>query len=643
MADDSHQRPSKLDDLRKIDSISDKFEAAIRTQQKPSISLYLKEAPSQIEAALFVELLSLELSYRRGAGLPIDRQDYLTRFEQHREAVQRALPAEPITHVQQPDDTLVADTQPLLAPSVSGKRIGDYQIQEEIARGGMGVVYKAKQIRLNRTIALKMILKGQFASKLEVTRFYTEAKAIAALEHPGIISIYDVDCLDDNHFYTMNFVNGQSLAKHFNNRASQEQEAIRIVRDIANAMSHAHSKGVIHRDLKLENVLIDTQDDIHIIDFGLCKSDHAGTGDTVTGQLLGTPIYMSPEQARGSRRDVGVATDIYAMGMILYRLGTARFPFESQYIYELLQQIESKDPPSPKLFNSSLSSEFERICLCCLQKKAADRYPTAEALAQDLAQSLIQYPNSPPQQPWSRPPVTQQNATVLRRPLRTLLVLGLLALITGLGASVAAVAWKAWAGTSKTANQQIQTDEQLGLFHEPLQNGLDTSLNVEVDQENQFTDIIVGNKHPTVIEIELTLECSQFNFYMPPGSPPAPSIETIASDPNVVTRRQLQENIRAHFEYKVSLQISDQSGKSLATIESDIKWNSADNDYQQVDLWNEESRSVTTRFRRRLTVINPPEGNSKTINATIHVEGDTLFDSKILSCKLELEPSSGGE
>ena len=146
-----------------------------------------------------------------------------------------------------------------------------------------------------------------------------------------------------------------------------------------------------------------------------------------------------------------------------------------------------------------------------------------------------------------------------------------------------------------------------------------------------------------VIEIELSLECSQFNFYVPPGSPPAPSIETIASDPNIVTRRQLQKDIRPHFEYNVSLQISDQSGKSLATIESDIKWNSAANAYQQENIWNEETRSVTTRFRRCLTIINTPEGKSKTINATIHVDGDALFDSKVLSCKLKLRSSSGVE
>lgn len=630
MADDEKHLPKKLNELRQVDSICDKFEAAIMARQEPLIETYLQEAPTGIEAALFAELLSLELAYRLNAGLSIDHRHYLDRFKKHREAVQRALPSKSLTLGGLESDTLASESPTPLSASASGKRIGDYRILEEIARGGMGVVYKANQIRLNRTVALKMILKGQFASKAEVARFYTEAKAIAALEHPAIISIYDVDCLDDNHFYTMNFVEGKSLTKQFKNKTVNEKEAIRIVHEIATAIAYAHSKGVIHRDLKLDNVLIDDNDDIHIIDFGLCKSHHAGDGDTVSGQLLGTPIYMSPEQARGSRRDVGVATDIYAMGMILYRLGTGRFPFESQSIYDLLQQIEEKTPPAPTTFNPALSKEFDRICLHCLEKNPTDRYPTVHALAQDLkTQSTTSHHRSTDKS------TTTQTRSLITRPLRAFVILAVLCLIIGLGLAFNTSVWPRFASDQSDAPRDV-LNEQPTLLSEQDQKIHGQSFKIKMDQENRFENIAVDSQHPTLIAIDLTIECSEFNFYTPPGNPPPPSNEVVANDPGIIKRNELEEFIRVHFEYEASLLVSDESGDTLSESESRITWDRIENTFLENGTWDEESQTVKTRFRCPLTLINKSDEKAEQINATISIKGDTVFGSKILYCEMQL-------
>ncbi len=252
----------------------------------------------------------------------------------------------------------------------------------------MGVVFEARQVSLNRKVALKMILVGQLANDTDVKRFYTEAEAAANLDHPGIVPIFEVGQHDGQHYFSMGFVEGQSLSQRLAEGPLPAREAAELIRRASEAIEYAHQRGVIHRDLKPANILLDQNGNPRVTDFGLAKKTEGDSGLTGSGQIMGTPSYMPPEQAGGKRGEVGPAADVYALGATLYALVTGRPPFQAATAMDTVIQVSSDDPVPPRRLNASVPLDLETICLKCLEKEPTRRYATASDLAADLGRFL---------------------------------------------------------------------------------------------------------------------------------------------------------------------------------------------------------------------------------------------------------------
>jgi serine/threonine protein kinase len=269
-----------------------------------------------------------------------------------------------------------------------GQEFGDYDLIEEIARGGMGIVFKARQVQLNRIVALKMILAGEMAGIEDVQRFKNEAEAAANLDHPGIVPIYEIGTHNAQHYFSMAFIDGSSLADQIKNGPLPEKDAAGILKKVAEAVAYAHGKGVIHRDLKPANVLIDAHGEPRVTDFGLAKQTRSDGDLTHTGAVIGTPSYMPPEQAAGKTDRVDTRADVYSLGAILYCLLTGRPPFLAATSLEILRQVLEQDAVSPLALVSGLSKDLETICLKCWEKDPNRRYQTAQQLADELQRFL---------------------------------------------------------------------------------------------------------------------------------------------------------------------------------------------------------------------------------------------------------------
>ncbi len=265
---------------------------------------------------------------------------------------------------------------------------GDYEIIRELARGGMGVVFEARQVSLNRKVALKMILAGQLAEETDVKRFHTEAEAAANLDHPGIVPIFEVGQHESQHYFSMGFVEGQSLAGRLAGGPLPPRQAAELIRRVSDAIEYAHQHGVIHRDLKPANILLDAQGNPRVTDFGLAKKVQGDSGLTGSGQIMGTPSYMPPEQAGGKRGDVGPAADVYALGATLYALLIGRPPFQAATAMDTVIQVLSEEAVPPRRLNAAIPLDLETICLKCLEKEPARRYASAAALGAELGRFL---------------------------------------------------------------------------------------------------------------------------------------------------------------------------------------------------------------------------------------------------------------
>ena len=252
----------------------------------------------------------------------------------------------------------------------------------------MGVVLKAHQVALNRTVALKVVKSGRFASEAELIRFQTEAEAVAQLDHPHIVPIYEVGQCRGQHFFSMKLVNGTSLDRRLEEFARDPHASARLVATVAQAVHHAHQRGILHRDLKPANVLVDEKGEPHVTDFGLAKRLDGSQEATQSGALLGTPSYMSPEQASGSRGAISTSTDVYGLGTILYALLAGRAPFAGTTLVDTLEMVRNQTPEPPTLLNSRVPRDLEIICLKCLEKEPQRRYQSALALADDLERWL---------------------------------------------------------------------------------------------------------------------------------------------------------------------------------------------------------------------------------------------------------------
>jgi serine/threonine-protein kinase len=317
-----------------------------------------------------------------------------------------------------------SDTPPPL-PTADLPRIRGYEVQGVLGRGGMGVVYKARHLRLNRTVALKMLLDGPYARPEEMERFSREAEAVAGLRHANIVQVYDVGDLDGRPYFTMEYVEGGTLAQKLAGTPQSSDQAAALVAALAEAIQVAHQSGLVHRDLKPANILLTADGTPKVTDFGLARRLEGG-GLTLSGVPVGTPSYMAPEQGRGHRDAIGPAVDVYALGAILYELLTGRPPFRAETAAATLQQVLAEDPVPPSRLNHRVLRDLETICLKCLHKEPTRRYSSARELADDLGRFQQGKPIR------ARVPGVAERAVkwARRRPATALLALALLVLLS---------------------------------------------------------------------------------------------------------------------------------------------------------------------------------------------------------------------
>jgi len=352
--------------------------------QRVKVEAYLEHFPQlRGHREAFHELILGELRLCRELGEPIDLADLERRFPDDLDwlmaQVERLVPTssrEP-TLVEEPDD------HPALWPTLPG-----FEILDELGRGGMGIVFRAVQRKLNRVVAVKALRSGSTRSAKARERLRKEAEAVARLQHPFIVQLYDVVEHDGQLFLILEYVRGTSLSARLRQQPLSPTDAARLVRQLAQAMQHAHEHGIIHRDLKPSNILITADGMPKVTDFGLAKRLDDVSSRTQSGTLLGTPDYMPPEQAEGRAREIGPAADIYSLGCILYEMLVGHPPFRHESMVRLIDAIRFETPIPPSQIAGNIPNALEAICLKCLQKSPSERYPSAAELGADLQRFL---------------------------------------------------------------------------------------------------------------------------------------------------------------------------------------------------------------------------------------------------------------
>ena len=347
------------------------------------------ELASDTEAA--VELIYTEFVAREQLGQRPDPADWFGRFPRWRDDLEQLFQVHRAAGGGSTKNTC-REPPPTLAPTaLAGRRLGHFELLGEAGRGGMGVVYKARQENLGRVVALKVILSGEHGGPQERARFLREAAAAGSLQHPNIIQVHEVGEQDGRPYLAIEWAEGNSLAAKLTGTPWPAREAARHVETLAGAVHHAHQRGIIHRDLKPANIMLTADGTPKITDFGLARrlphgdiSDHVPAFRTTTGAILGTPSYMAPEQAAGDGAGVGPSADTYALGAILYELLTGRPPFQGSSVLDTLLQVRLEEPVPPTRLQPRLPRDLETICLKCLRKEPEKRYPSAAALADDL-------------------------------------------------------------------------------------------------------------------------------------------------------------------------------------------------------------------------------------------------------------------
>ncbi len=353
-----------------------------------------------------LEVIYTEFVIREELGQRPAVAEWYARFPQWREHLQQLFEVhravcgadDPTRATMAPAGEAVTQKEKGGSPIAGPRCLGQYELGEEIARGGMGVIYKARQPGLDRVVALKMILAGENASADDLARFRTEAAAVASLQHPNIVQIYEVGecCQVGGHaplpFLSLEYVDGGNWQQKLAESLPSPREAAQLVEELARAVHYAHEHGVLHRDLKPANVLLTADGTPKLTDFGLAKRLGVDGDQTQTAAIQGTPSYMAPEQARGTPREVGRAADVYSLGAILYESLTGRAPFRGQSYLDTLEQVRTQEPPPPRQLQPKVPRDLETICLKCLAKEPGRRYGSAEALAADLERWLANEP-----------------------------------------------------------------------------------------------------------------------------------------------------------------------------------------------------------------------------------------------------------
>jgi WD40 repeat protein len=467
--------PSRIDpkDLSldwRLERVCGPFEvackAAVAGGPWPRIEDFLSAPAGPGDEALVRELILLEVHYRRRAGEQPGPEGYQARFPGLDPAWLAGAVAAP--------GGAAADPQSVRTPPVTGEpgedspgrlegcppgggAVPGYEILGELGRGGMGVVYQARQTRLNRLVALKMVLAGAHAGPEDLVRFLAEAEAVAALQHPHIVQIFEVGRHAALPFFALEYLEGGSLQDKLRGASLPPREAAQLVQTLARAMHAAHGRGIIHRDLKPANVLLDRDGRAKITDFGLARRVEGGAGLTQSGAIMGTPGYMAPEQAAGRSKEVGPAADVYALGAVLYECLTGRPPFKAATPLDTVLQVLSEEPVPPRRLQPQVPADLETICLTCLHKEPGRRYASALALADDLQRFQAGEPIR------ARPVSWRQRLVkwVKRRPtLAALLAVSGLALALLVGGLVA--------GNLVLAEKQRQTERILRLEQEKV-------------------------------------------------------------------------------------------------------------------------------------------------------------------------------
>jgi serine/threonine-protein kinase len=331
----------------------------------------------QADPEAILSLVCYEIGLRHAGGEWPQAEEYLARFPEHCAALRCYLVEVGRHRTHAPEDAASADLH-----------VPGFEILGEVGRGGMGVVYKARQVALGRVVALKLIRGAGHLQGEHRRRFRVEAEAIARLRHPNIVTVHEVGEHQGRPYLVLEWVEGGRLTDRLAGGPLSETEAAELTRVLAGGVRHAHERGILHRDLKPSNILLTEDGDARIADFGLAKQVEEDAAQTRSGAILGTPAYMAPEQAAGLVHQVGPATDVHALGTVLYEMLTGRPPFLAGSVVKTLEQVRSQEPLPPGLLRPGLSRDLELICLRCLKKDPRDRYPDAGALGEDLRRFL---------------------------------------------------------------------------------------------------------------------------------------------------------------------------------------------------------------------------------------------------------------
>jgi hypothetical protein len=357
-----------------VDRACDGFEEEWLAGGRPQVEDHLARAPEAERPVVLPELVLLDVYYRRRAGQTPIPSDYRDRFPGlDPDWLARAL------------DQTALGTKSVPGPAAELGRLGGYDLVEELGRGAMGVVFKAVQRVAERVVAVKVLPAGVVGDRVHDGRFAAEVQALARLRHPHIVEVYEVGEASGAAFFSMEFAPGGTLAARVKAGPVPVAEAAELVRKLADAVEAAHTAGVLHRDIKPANVLLTADGEPKLSDFGLAKRTDREDGLTRTGAVMGTPSYMAPEQAGGAKQSaVGPRTDVYGLGATLYELLTGRPPFKTDEPHETIRQVLRDDPIRPRALRPDVPADLEAVCLKCLEKDPAGRYPSARALADDL-------------------------------------------------------------------------------------------------------------------------------------------------------------------------------------------------------------------------------------------------------------------
>jgi serine/threonine protein kinase/tetratricopeptide (TPR) repeat protein len=353
--------------------------------------------------------------------------------------------------------------------------LGDYELLEEIGRGAQGVVFRARQKSLNRTVALKVISLGQWASKAHLKRFRREAESAASLDHPSIVPIYEVGERDGSCYFSMKFVEGGQLDEVVRRTPMSIRRAVELIAKVAHTVHYAHEHGILHRDIKPGNILLDAKGEPHLTDFGLARLVESESSVTQTLDVLGTPSYMAPEQAVGNNAAVSSTTDVYGLGAVLYQLLTGHPPFAGGTTYETIKLLEDTEPRSPRLLNPKIDRDLSTICLKCLEKDPERRYSSAFALAEDLERWL----KHEPIQALRTGIFLRGKKWVRRNPTSALLAASLIALVAAAGWIISKSEWirqPVTTGIAVLPFENLSDQKESGAFVDGVQDDLLTKL-----------------------------------------------------------------------------------------------------------------------------------------------------------------------